>query len=165
MKKSQVNQVFIYLISTLIVILVLYYGYTAVKRINEKEKELSFVQFKNAMTDTVGSVASDFGTVRIVPFVVPSGISEVCFVDKRLIQAKLQDAEDIILRNKYPIIHDSVADGVFNNVFLLPDGAPFFIEDFQMDLADTGGFSCVKVVQGRISVRLEGFGNYALLTT
>ena len=156
-RKSQIGQVFIYLISTLIIILVLYYGYNAIKNIGKKQQELTYVKFQNSLTDLITYTSSDYGTVRIENFDVPAGFNEVCFVDPSVIAAKNKDA----IPPGYPLIEDSVADGVRMNVFVLPGGSPFYIEKLYVEQQ----FLCYTAVQGKIKIRVEGLGDRAKIAS
>jgi hypothetical protein len=151
-KKSQIEQVFIYLVSTLIIILVLFFGYGAIKNVTKKQKELSFVQFQKLLTDMVSYTSSDYGTVRIEDFVVPAGYTEVCLVDMSLIMT----ADTLLINSsKYPIIYDSVSGSIRANVFVIPGGNPFFIEK----MAVNDKFLCAPVVNSKIRLRFEGKGD------
>ena len=152
-KKSQVGQIFVYLISTLVVILVLYYGYIAIKGIGKKQEQLSLVKFQRALEDTIVYTSSDYGTVRIETFNVPVQFTEVCFVDKNKITTANTTG---ISPETYPLIYNSVADRASSNVFPLPDGAPFYIDKLWVP---DEGFKCFNVTAGNINVRIEGFGD------
>lgn len=158
-KKSQIGEIFIYLISTLIIILVLYYGYTAIQNIGKKQEQLSLVKFQKTLGDTIVYTSSDYGTVRIETFSVPVKFREVCFVDRNLIITGNATPIDNIA---YPLIANSVADKVNNNVFPLPEGNPFFIDKLWVP---DSGFKCFEVAQGNIKVRIEGFGDKAKISS
>ncbi|MEM4336446.1 MAG: hypothetical protein QXG86_00380 [Candidatus Woesearchaeota archaeon] len=158
-KKSQIGQIFIYIISTIIVVLILYYGYAAVKNIGKKQEQLALVKFQRNIGDTIVYTSSDYGTVRVESFSVPVKFTEVCFVDPSLIARGDASPIDSL---KYPIIANSVADKVNNNVFPLPDGVPFYID--KLWVSDNGGFLCFPVKQGTIAVRIEGFGDKAKIS-
>jgi len=153
MKKAQIGEVFIYLISTLIIILVLYYGYNAIKDIGKKQQALTVVKFQNDLSDLITSTASDYGTVRMEDIYTPGGVTGVCFVDPNVIAAK----NTAVIPEYQTLIRDSVADGVKSNVFLLPEGNPFYIEKASVN----GDFLCFPVVQGKFRIRVEGMGNRA----
>jgi len=159
-KKSQIGEVFVYLISTLIIILVLYYGYTAVASISQKQEQLSLVKFQKIIGDTIVYTSSDYGTVRIENFNVPSKIKQVCFVDKNLIA--MGNATPIN-ESQYPIIFNSVKDSVNINVFPVPEGTPFYVD--KMWVEENSGFKCFDVIQGNIKVKIEGFGDRAKISS
>jgi hypothetical protein len=156
-KKSQIGQVFIYLVSTLIIILVLYYGYNAIKSIGKKQQELSYVKFQRALTDMVAYTSSDYGTVRVEDFSIPGGFNKVCFVDRDMVKLRNTSA---ISEDNYPLIYDSVQEGTQANVFVLPGGSPFYIDKMKV----AGGFSCSDISQGKIRVRIEGRGDVSQIT-
>ena len=157
--KGQIGQIFIYVISALIIILVLYYGYGAIQNIGQKQQELSYVKFQTSMSDMISYTSSDYGTVRMEDFLVPEGYSEVCFVDPYLITTR--DASTIP-EAEYPLIYDSVEDGVRANIFVIPGGQPFYNE--KIFIEDSSKFKCFAVVQGKISLRIEGLGDKAKIS-
>lgn len=156
MKKGQIGQIFIYLISTLIIILVLYYGYGAIKDIGSKQKEISYVKFQNALSEMIAHTSSDYGTVRIEDFMVPAGYTQVCLIDPSLI---VTGDVSSIPANQYPIIVDSVKDNVQANIFVLPGGSPFYAPKMFIDTP--AKFFCINATQGRIKLRIEGLGDKA----
>ena len=151
-KKSQIGQVFVYLISTFVVILVLYFGYMAIKGIGKNQQQLSLVKFQKSLEDTIVYTSSDYGTVRIETFNVPVQFQKICFVDKSLIAS---GNTTLIDQAQYPLVYNSVADQVNSNVFPLPDGAPFYIDKLWVP----EGFKCFDAAQGNIKIRIEGFGD------
>ena len=158
-QKAQIGQIFIYVISALVIILVLYYGYGAIANIGEKQQELNYVNFQTSLQDMVDYTSSDYKTVRIESFILPSGYTNVCFVDPDIVRAG--DVDSVPDIQNYPLIYDSVADRTQANVFVMPEGAPFYIEKMQID----GGFMCVPVVQGKITLRIEGLGDKARVSS
>ena len=156
-KKSQIGQVFIYLISTLVIVLVLYFGYSAISSIGKKQQELSFIKFQTSLKDMVSYTSSDYGTVRVEDFYVPSSFTEVCFVDPDIITTRDSSAINL----SYPIIKDSVESGVLADVFTLPGGAPFYIEKINV----TRDFLCFPVMNGKVRIRIEGKGDSAQISS
>lgn len=159
MKKAVAYQVFVYVLSILIVGLVLYYGYGAVKGFGEKEKELQFIKFTTDFENTINSIAPDYGTVRVKSITVPSIFLEVCIVDPDFIG----DPPEVLEQNKndYPLIYDSVESGVERNIFPIPDGEQFYVKKIELP----SGFECFPVTQGQIRVRLEGLGDRTKITS
>jgi len=158
-KKSQIGEIFIYLISTLIIILVLYYGYKAIQNIGKKQQELSFVKFQTGLTDMISYTSSDYGTVRVESFDIPAGFKEVCIVDPYLVKT---GNATTISEVDYPLMHDSVADSVQANIFVLPGGNPFYVE--RVFVENASRFICYPVLRGKITVRIEGLGDRAKIS-
>ncbi len=160
MKKAFAYEIFIYVLSVLIVGLVLYYGYNAVKGFGDKQKQLQYITFKTGFENIISTIAPDYGTVRAKPIQVPSMFTELCIVDPNSIKNK--DAPDSLdmQKNKYPLIYDSVTSGVLKNIFPMPNGEPFYVEKIQLEK----GFECFPVVQGQINARLEGLGDRAKIS-
>ncbi len=159
MKKAQAYEVLIYVLSALIVGLVLYYGYQAVAGFGEKQKQFQYLQFKTDFENAINTIAPDFGTVRISSISVPSNFLEVCIVDPNKIGSPPQNLKD--QQTKYPLIYDSVNEGVEKNIFPMPDGEPFYVKKIQLE----ANFNCFPVIQGHIKLRLEGLGDRAKISS
>lgn len=166
MKTAQISQIFIYVISILIVGLILYYGYTHVKGFGKKEEELSFITFKNSLDEAIHRISSDYGTMQIKEFEVPAKYTKVCLVTSDWIEryAGSQDIEipgsELSEGEKF-IITDSISGGSKNNVFLFPDGTAFSIET-RMEVEDF--VKCFESSRNKITIRIEGLGNRARIS-
>lgn len=163
MKKAQAYEIFVYVLSALIVGLVLYYGYRAVAGFGDKEKELQFIKFRTNFENTINSIAPDFGTVRVTPIDVPSRFEQICIVDPQLIGISPDNPNfpSNLNEGNYPLIYDSVTSGAEKNIFPLPDGEPFYVKKIQLE----EGFKCFEVAQSQIRVRLEGLGDRAKISS
>lgn len=161
-KKSQINQVFIYLISALIIIFVLYYGYTAIIGFSSKQQQIAYATFKAELEKAISGVATDFGTVRIQDIDAPPNYNQVCFVDPSLIGNPGSDAA--ALQSTSPIMYDSVSSGARNDVFLLPSGSPFYEDNVQVSGPNNQKFFCTDIKYGKVKLRFEGLGNAAKIS-
>jgi len=163
MKKSQmIGQVFIYVVTIVIVGLILLFGYNAIVTVKGKSDEIILSKFKSDVANAVEITSSDFGTVKIKSFELPARYALACFV-KNYDGFPDPDTNPSTLFNNYPIMKDSVKDKVDKNLFLIEDSveASFFVGDIDVD--DTYGVLCFSAVNNRIRVKIEGKGNHALL--
>jgi len=162
MKKSQmIGQVFVYIVTVVVVGLILLFGYNAIMTVKGKSDEIILTKFKSDVANLVEITSSDFGTVKIKNFELPARYTQACFVKN---YGGFPDAStSSTLFSKYPIMKDSVQDKVNKNLFLVEDGVrvSFFVGDIDVD--DTYGVLCFSSVNNRIRVRVEGKGNHALL--
>ena len=164
MKKSQmIGQVFIYIVTVVVVGLILLFGYNAIMTVKGKSDEIILTKFKSDVANMVEVVSSDFGTVKIKSFELPARYTKACFV-KNYGGFPDPDTSPSTLFDKYPIMEDSVRDKVDKNLFLVEAsvGASFFVGDIDVD--DTYGVLCFSATNNRIKVRFEGKGNHALLS-
>tara|TARA_Y100000310_G_C20674219_1_gene812001 strand:- start:980 stop:1447 length:468 start_codon:yes stop_codon:yes gene_type:complete len=155
MKAQLIGQVFIYVITIVIVSFILLLGYNAISSFNEKANQVSFLQFKNDLQNTVESLSFDFGSVKIRNFVLPDNIKLVCLVKNFPNMPSLSGTD-------YPIIENSVNSGVNKNVFLISQNIEesFYIEN--IDLSED--LFCKPVVGSEIKFKIEGLGDHALLS-
>ncbi len=155
MKAQLIGQVFIYVITIVLVAFILVYGYKAITTFKEKAEQVSFIQFKNDMQNTVEVLSLDFGSVKIKEFTVPDDIDNVCFV-------KNFPSMPTLSNTKYPIIEDSVNSGVDKNVFLVGKGVE---ESFNAGkISIDGNFLCVSALGDIIKLRMEGKGDHTLIS-
>jgi len=155
MKKAQmIGQIFTYVLSILLIGLILIYGYNAITTFREKSEQVTFVKFKNDLSNMVEIISPDYGSVKIRDFEVPGGYNKVCFVENF-------PAFPSLSNTGYPIIEDSVRSKVKKNVFLVEQRAEksFFIGDISVE----NDILCFEVINNVVKVRFEGKGDHALL--
>lgn len=156
MKIAQLySQIFIYILTIVLVSFILVYGYTAVKNFKERADQVSCLKFKNDMQNAISSVSSDFGTVKRKDLSICGRYTGVCFVESF--------TEPDIPYETDPIIMDSVRSGSGNNVFLIEGIAkePFYAGNISVGPDDV---LCIEAAGGKISLRLEGKGNHVILS-
>lgn len=160
MKNAQiVGQIFIYVITVIIIGFILVYGYNAIKGFIDRSEQVSFIKFKNDLSNTVEIISPDYGSVKIKSFEVPSDYSKVCFVKN------FPDFPSLSGTN-YPIMDDSVNSKVQKNVFLIKETVKesFFIGNIDV-ISDNDKYLCVDVVNNKINnIKFEGKGDHASLS-
>ena len=133
---------------------ILVYGYNAVQNFKKKAEQVSCLKFKNDLSNAVESVLSDYGTVKRKDLQLCSGFTQVCFVETF-------DSPSLP-SNIDPIIRDSVLSNSGKNVFLVENIAK---ESFYAGkISVQPDVLCIKVVNNKVSLKLEGKGNHVLLS-
>lgn len=182
-KKAQLSQVFVYILTLVVMITVLFFGYKAISGVIQKGERVAFVSFKTDLEGAVRSISGDYGSVRAYdsknPLRVPAGYDSVCFIDFD----RSPPAGCSSISGLNPIICDAwetyggnsegkgweAADA---NVFLNPPGI-IDVKVYKIEVdtnlnrnedAKDGGYFCLNVVSGRLDIRLEGKGDHAFIT-
>src|SRR3989344_6581171 len=155
MRKSQLHsQIFIYVLTMVLVAFILVYGYNAVQDFKKRAEQLSCIKFKNDLQNAVDGILGDFGTVKRKDFQLCNGYNKVCFVES--VNNK------IIPPNIDPIVKDSILSNTGKNVFLVEDTAK---ESFYAGkISVEPDVLCINAPENKISLKLEGKGNYVLLS-
>lgn len=150
-----IGQVFIYIVTIVVVGLILLFGYNAIMTVKGKSDDIIISKFKSDISSMVEIVSSDFGSVKIKFFELPAKYTKACFV-------KNYPDFPILGGTGYPVMEDSVNDEAKKNLFLVEDMVreSFFVGDIDID----GGVLCFDTANNRIQVRFEGKGNHALLS-
>lgn len=155
MKKAQIySQIFIYILSIILISFILVYGYNAVQNFKKKAEQVSCLKFRNDLQNAVESASSDFGSVKRKDLQLCAGYSQVCFVEN-FESPNLPDNVD-------PIIKDSISSNSGKNVFLVENIAK---ENFYAGkISVEPDVLCIKAINNKISLRLEGKGNHVLIS-
>ena len=160
-----IGEVFIYIVAIVLVALILVYGYKAIRTLNKDIEDVSVIKFQTNLQNTIDRVAADYGSVKIYnekdPLNVPSSYNFVCFADTSDANAKQNAAQ---LAGDFPLIQDSLsgAYAAKENIFLVDKDLKqaLFIDKLKVD----GFFFCTPIVQGKIYLAVEGFGDYAKIS-
>lgn len=160
MKKGQViGQIFIYVITIVLVSFLLLFGYQAITTFKGKADQVSFLQFRNNLQNTIEVLTTDFGSVKVKDFFIPGNIDTVCFVQS------FPEIPDIISNpdiDNYPIIKDSVQAQINKNVFLISKNIEESFYTGKISLSDE--FFCFLVVRGEIKLKMESKGNHVFIS-
>lgn len=154
MKAQLYSQIFVYILTLMLVAFILVYGYTAIQNFEKRAEQVSCLKFKNDLKNAVESISTDFGSVKRKDLELCADYISACFVES---------FESPNLPNKIdPIIRDSVMSNTGKNVFLIQDTAK---ESFEIGkISVNPDVLCIKPVNNKISLRLEGRGNHVLLS-
>lgn len=154
-QKAQIyGQIFIYILTIVLVSFILVYGYNAVQNFKKRADQVACLKFKNDLSNAVESASSDFGSVKIKEFQLCPPYTKVCFVEAYE-SPNLPSSTD-------PVIKDSILSNTGRNVFL--------VEDIAKDSFYAGKISvepdvlCIKSSSNKIRLKLEGRGNHVLLS-
>lgn len=158
MKKAQLyGQVFVYVLSLLLISFILIYGYNSIRNFKQKAEQVSCLKFKNDIRNSIESILSDYGSVQRKDLQVCSGYNQVCFVESY--QKERSDAPQGLID---PIIIDSIKSETGKNTFLMDNTAKDSF--YAGNISVSPDVMCVNVTRGKVSLRLEGKGNRVLLS-
>lgn len=170
-KKAQIQtQVFIYILSMIIVGLVLLYGYNAVRGFRDRQETVSLIETENMIKNSIKAMSSEFDSIRKQELFLPGGIELICFVDRELVgtvpaeEACKYGLTPIPLKNhldpkvsaSWTILKDAIADGT-GNIFLIPDGTVNYLVG-NIQVADDKCI-CIEKTGSQAIYRMRGLGN------
>ena len=148
------SQIFIYILTIILISFILFYGYNAVQNFKERAEQVCLLKFKNDLSNAVESISSDFGSIKRKDLQLCAGYAQVCFVETL--------ESPILPNNADAIIRDSVLSNTGKNVFLVEKIAreSFYAGKISVE----PDLLCIKAPNNKISIKLEGKGNHALLS-
>lgn len=110
MKRGVIEgQMFLYVLTIVILVLVLIFGYRMIVNFQERSEDLKLIKFKQDLQATIEGVT--FGTKKIRTFDLPSGYKEFWLVDLVTLGNCPTEVP--------PLIQDSVSSGSPENAFLI----------------------------------------------
>lgn len=160
-KKSQLySQIFIYILTLVLISLILVYGYKYINDFKKRAEKLSCLKFEKDMQNSIQLLLSDFGSVKRKELKLCSGYKQICFVEtfrqfNRNFPTSNVDPID-------PLILDSVQSGTEKNVFLVGNTAKESFYAGKISLEPAG--LDVLCINSTKSLRLESKGSYVMLS-
>jgi hypothetical protein len=153
-KKSEISQVFVYLSTAMVIVIVLGFGFKWLSGLIFKVSEVECVQFKIELERRVSNNL-DFGKINTKPIRVDCDFREICFVSDPIMFNPQ-------VNSNYPIINDSLNGNVKNNVFFRNQITEsfFYIEELKVE----NDIKCFNVTNLGLEFKIEGKGNHVLLS-
>ncbi len=158
--KSQIyGQIFIYLLTVVLISFILVYGYNAIENLRTKANQVECLKFKNDLRNAIAAISSDFGRVKREDIELCQPYKQACFIETFENFDKNNPQGSVPLD---PIIRDSLRSESGKNVFLMDNAArePFYAGNISVAL----DIFCIKSINGRISLRLESMGNHVAVS-
>ncbi|HIH42256.1 TPA: hypothetical protein HA246_01290 [Candidatus Woesearchaeota archaeon] len=179
-KKAEVaSQIFVYIIALVVVGMVIVFGYKAVKSFASRSDEVALIKFKTEVENTFKQVSSNFNTIKVEDFDIPSGYEEICIVNLNAHQSISEFTYEEFERYN-PILYEGVQEK--KNLFLV-NGIyiePFNVGKVALDIdtqtsankpdacngdgkenptADDGYLMCIKSKNSKVRMKLKGKGD------
>ena len=168
MKRAQLyGQIFVYILTIVVVGFILVYGYRAIAGIRDRADQVMIVQFEKDAKSIVQSIAGDFGSVVKKELSVDDKTNLVCFVEtfenianRNSPQLDTESYEPT--RPINPLIKESISSNSESNSFLLGDGlrGSFNICSISVEK----DVLCVRPQNSKIILRVEGAGDHAKIS-
>ena len=163
-----VGQVFVFIIAVVVFGLVLLFGYKMVGWFIDKGDDVQFYQFKTDLETAFQRIYTEYGSVRILTFHLPTKYKEICFIDLNKNPLDSQDPASDYCQT-HPLGCDLWSDTYLNgkylsgeeNVLLNPI-APVKIKVSSI-AADKGNL-CIDITGGTFDVFVEGKGDHAFVS-
>lgn len=171
-KKAQTSQMFVYLTTIIVVGLIVFVGGKVLNNVLNVGDEIDYIKFRNAITEKISSIATDYNAQRQIELDVPKGTKEICFVE-------LTGDPDLSDPSKYPIMMDYWNDNAYTaqllsgdkfknnlprNVFLRDSSgtiATFHIPDLTVD---SGGSLCIPASRSVFSFTAKSKGRKVVIS-
>lgn len=163
MRKAQtISQVFIYILTIIIFGVILLYGYNSIRNMSQRADQVLLIQLKKEMVNAIEK--TDYGSVTKQELSLPGRFNEICFIDLDYSNPSITDICDSGHPDYQPLVCDSWEDKAPENMFLIKDKATIESHDIGNIKIGSPYYDCIKAVQGKVTIKLEGKGKYVELS-
>jgi hypothetical protein len=157
--KGQIqSQIFVYILSIVIISLVLIYGYNAIKGFKERQEQITLVEFENDIRLLINQASPKYDSIEKGDIAMPSEFSSICFVDTESLGT---DENCELQGTSATVVSDAISSSTAN-IFLIPDGSRNFkIGNLEVE----GGCICIPKTGSNAVFRVQGLGNGVRIST
>jgi hypothetical protein len=167
-KKGEVGQVFIYILTILIMGLMLYFGIKWIMGLILIQDEIAVTQLKIDLEDSFNNIRSQTRSSENMVFNVPSGLKKVCFLDRTYPYLKKQETDLCTLgKDDYnPLMCNAwTSNDVDESIFFDPPvSVAIYVKDIKVDPTEHG-YKCIAIDNNKFKVKLIGLGIYVRVSS
>jgi len=163
--KAQTQQVFVYILTIVIIGLIFIFGFRAVNYFLNKGDQVSYINFITDMEDKVKIMGPKYGSIDRKEFFVGGDFTEVCFTTGK----DGYTADTLIygspspLTKTHPIMDNIVQHSdIRENMFLFAGQSPE--KEYIGKIHLPRNPSCFVINNGKLRLQFEGLGNRTLIT-
>lgn len=152
------QQVFIYLMTMIIVGLIILIGYKAIGGLINKGCDVEISTFQKTLESYIVKHSS-FGSIHKETLNVPCSYKQICFVDADIIGNTFYYPDNVIIK-------DSVKSDIEQNIFLVSDKVtePFGFMN-EIVVGTDSGVICINNTNGKFYLRFEGLGRRTIISS
>ncbi|MFC1691546.1 hypothetical protein ACFL0W_05190 [Nanoarchaeota archaeon] len=151
-KKAEVQgQMFVYILSVIIIALIMFFGYKSVASLKEDADVAELISIQKDLENTIKTMRSDYGAIKIKEITLPAGYKTLCIVD-------LNHSDSAV--SGRPLVDDAWESKTASIFYISPAGdfKDQFVENIQVE---SPYFFCLESEIGLVKIRIEGTGNKA----
>ena len=157
MKKAQINQVFVYILS---VIIILFVGFLVTKFITaflSDADSIAEAKFFSTLENDYKDVFETYGSEEVLPYKVSGDVAEICFV------SSLSCVDSVDLPdNKKDSLNGTILGG--DNVVIFDKDDILSSKDIGKFTAANNGCFCIKPLNSRFELVIENDRNEVLIS-
>ncbi|MBI4451467.1 hypothetical protein HY642_05820 [Candidatus Woesearchaeota archaeon] len=153
-----INHAFVLILASVVVILIVFYGYKAIKQMNEKADLARVIMFETKLKEEAETIAGEPKGVSKVDLSLPSRFKTLCMVDERIKTDSRFNARNDELTQMHPSMAELCCGS--QNVFLDP---PSSIKIKVDNSIIPNGYFCMNIT-GKFALRMEGTGRKTCIT-
>jgi hypothetical protein len=144
------SQMFIYAFGIIIVVLIVFAGYKAIKTFSSSAEDSGFTTLQAKFSKDMKSLASHKGEIKKFTYSVPGRYEQFCVFD--LYNETNMQSEIIRI---YPYLRDSLANKT-ENVFFLNDNKFYAFRSPELQIDGYPYYSCQNIKSNKISFSAKG---------
>ena len=181
-KGMDAAQVFIFVISLVVLTMILIYGFKVIVNMVGTNSKVEYLNFKTNIQDYIKSYSSDYGSIGYKKLIAPSGVKTICFTDydwprenPTADKFNLRDCNLVYPNNKIinpnPIVGSSFEDPRAKLNLFLFDTRNNFLKNYYIGnvslSTEIGGecnYLCINTSRNSFYIKLVGMGDHVKIS-
>ncbi|MDO8480574.1 MAG: hypothetical protein Q7S65_02025 [Nanoarchaeota archaeon] len=162
MRAQIAGQVFIYIITLVVVVVILIFGYRSITSFKERTEDISALQFRQELESSIRTISGQYGTLKVKQFPLDSSYQELCFVNNYNFDMGVPQNTQFA---DYPLILDTFSNfrPTANTFLILKDQSIAGIYTLG-NISLAGNFQCFPFNRSVVTLRIEGKGDHAVIS-
>lgn len=165
MPRAQINQSIIYIFVSIIIIIILVFGYRSLTGARESLNKVQLAKMQDELGRDINAMSAEFGSFREFSYDAPEGVTTVCFARDPAELSRPPFAPGCggacgeVSSNSIGAYIESEPD---KNVFLL---STTLLKSIKIEKLSTGccDYKCYGTTGGRLNIVIEGMGDRAMI--
>ncbi len=162
MNNKAISSLFVYVISALIVILILFFGYRAISSFYEANEDSTMERFQLKIKSDFTKLSTHYGTTALMSYDVARSYDKICFVDLTVSGAGAVE-RDTALESINPLIADNVEEVGVENIFAFGKNNFLAFNAGPMKVKCSPYIYCINLTRTRISFFAQGYGDSVII--
>ncbi|MGV8141764.1 MAG: hypothetical protein ACP5NW_04970 [Candidatus Woesearchaeota archaeon] len=153
MMRGQIaGQIFLYILGVIVIGSVILFGFRLGGGMKEISEKYVSMEFRQSLNHDVDSLLNNYGSTYTAKYSLQDDFDKICFVDVARVS--------LTNLNEYPIIRNSVEEGVENNIFLYGEKSFGAFAIKNLGVSDYPYIYCTNSEKGLIEIKMISMGDF-----
>ena len=156
-KKAALQQAFVYIITSIVIIVTLSFGYQSVNWFVGQQEKVNEIEFKTSLEQDIKGLTNEHGSIQKLEYKISNQYSKVCFLDYKNNNGSVEANDPVYV---YDIVNMSSGPNV---IVVKADKAISFQVD-RIRLVNDQKVECYDVESGYLKITAKSKGDRIMIS-